>query len=177
MKHYLRAALGAAAMIFFCAFTPQYGGQHDFDFEFGSWKASLDRLAAPLSGSKTWNHYEGTSVVHSLLGGREDVGELQVSGPAGNINGITIRTFDAKARHWDIHWVNAANGVMTNPMQGGFSNGRGLFYANDTYNGKPIQVRFLFFDLTRDAFRFEQSFSGDGGRTWEVNWKATFTRM
>jgi hypothetical protein len=34
----------------------------------------------------------------------------------------------------------------------------------------------VFSDMTATAFRFEQSFSPDAGKSWEVNWIATFTR-
>jgi hypothetical protein len=159
-----------------CAFVPQHGGPHDFDFEFGSWTAHLTRLTAPLSGSKTWVSYDGTSVVHSLLGGRENIGELQVGGSAGRIDGLTYRLYDPNARQWDIYWANSRNPSIDTPMVGGFSNGRGVFYSHDTLNGRPIVVRFVFSDIQPTFFRFEQAFSPDGGKTWEVNWIATFRR-
>lgn len=160
-----------------CAVTAQHGGPHDFDFEFGSWSAHLSRMTAPLSGSKTWVSYDGTSVVHRLLDGRENVGELQVGGSAGRIDGLTIRLYDPKARQWDIYWSNSRSPALdTTPMVGGFSHGRGVFYAHDELNGRPIEVRFVFSDVGPKFFRFEQAFSPDGGKTWEVNWIATFAR-
>jgi len=171
------------SVLFFCiaatapaSGAPQYGGPHDFDFEFGSWKAHLERIRHPLSGDKAWVTYDGTSVVHPLLHGRENVGELDVAGSAGAIQGLTIRTFDPRKRRWNVYWVSAADGLVTSPMIGGFHNGRGVFLGNDTLNGKPILVRFEFSNVERDRFRFRQAFSGDGGRSWEVNWMATFER-
>ena len=38
-------------------------------------------------------------------------------------------------------------------------------------------MRFVFSEVTPNTFRFEQAFSPDEGRTWEVNWVATFTRV
>jgi hypothetical protein len=32
-------------------------------------------------------------------------------------------------------------------------------------------------DITANSSRFEQAFSDDGGKTWEVNWIATDTRV
>jgi hypothetical protein len=168
--------LGLFLAVVCCAFTPQYGTVHDFDFEFGAWKAQLTRLVHPLSGSKQWVSYAGTSVVHPMLGGREDVGELQVSGAGGNIDGMTIRLYDPQAKQWNVRWVNAEDGMITTPLTGGFTNGRGVFYGRDTLRGKPIVARFVFSDLRPNQFHFEQAFSPDGGKTWEVNWIATFTK-
>jgi hypothetical protein len=44
-------------------------------------------------------------------------------------------------------------------------------------NGRAILVRFVISDITRDSCHFEQAFSDDGGKTWEVNWVATDTRV
>ena len=38
-------------------------------------------------------------------------------------------------------------------------------------------VRFVIADITPTSCRFEQAFSADGGKTWEVNWIATDTRV
>jgi hypothetical protein len=38
-------------------------------------------------------------------------------------------------------------------------------------------VRNVFADITADSYRFEQVFSDDGGKTWEVNWIAADTRV
>lgn len=61
-------------------------------------------------------------------------------------------------------------------MYGGFKDGRGEFFGQDSLDGRGIFVRFVFSDVTVTSFKFEQAFSPDGGKTWEVNWKATFTR-
>jgi hypothetical protein len=152
-------------------------GQHDFDFEFGDWKARLSRLTKPLSGSTTWVDYEGTSVVRKIWNGRANLGELEVDGPAGHIEGMTLRLYNPESAQWHISWANAADGLIGQAMIGGFTNGRGEFYDQETFNGRGIFVRFVFSDITPSSFRFEQAFSDDGGRTWEVNWKATFTRQ
>jgi hypothetical protein len=44
-------------------------------------------------------------------------------------------------------------------------------------NGRSILVRNIWSDITADSCRFEQAFSDDGGKTWEVNWIAVDTRM
>ena len=151
-------------------------GQHDFDFEFGRWTAKLSRRLRPLTGSEQWVAYEGTSVVHALWQGRANVGELDVAGPAGRIEGLTLRLYDPSSRRWTIRFANSRDGELTPGLVGGFSEGRGEFLDQELLDGRPICVRFIFSEITRGTFRFEQAFSGDEGRTWEVNWVTTFRR-
>lgn len=152
-------------------------GQHDFDFEFGEWKARLSRLDKPLSHSTTWLEYEGTSVVRKVWNGRANLGELEVRGAAGHIEGLSLRLYNPQTRQWHINWANARDGLVGEAMSGEFKDGRGEFFGEESYNGRVILVRFTFSDITARAFRFEQAFSDDWGKTWEVNWKAVFTRI
>jgi hypothetical protein len=151
-------------------------GAHDFDFNIGTWTTHLRRLRNPLSGASTWVEYEGTSVVRGILGGRANLVELSVEGPAGRIEGLLLRLYQPATRQWSMHYANISDGELTTPLVGSFENGRGVFYANDTFNGRPIRVRFVISDITENSARFEQAFSADGGRTWEVNWIAVDTR-
>lgn len=151
-------------------------GQHDFDSNIGTWNTHLRRLQHPLSGSTTWVEYEGTSVVRELLGGRANLVELEVEGPTGRIDGLLLRLYNPKSRQWRMHYANVASGVLVNPLIGAFKDGRGEFYAQDTFEDRAVLVRFVITQRGPDAWRFEQAFSDDGGRTWEPNWIATDTR-
>lgn len=152
-------------------------GQHDFDFEIGTWKTRLSRLQHPLSGSKTWVEYEGTTVVRKVWNGRANLVELEVDGPAGRIEGLSLRLYNPRARQWSLNFSNSAGGTLSPPTIGEFKNGRGEFFAQETLDGRAISVRFVISDITPDSCRFEQAFSDDGGKTWEVNWIATDTRV
>src|SRR5688572_5579037 len=80
--------------------TSQRDGQHNFDFEIGTWKTQLRRLQRPLSGSTTWLEYEGTSVVSKVLDGRANLVELKVDGPAGRLEGLSLRLYNPQSRKW-----------------------------------------------------------------------------
>lgn len=157
--------------------TGQKDGQHDFDFEIGTWKTHLRRLQRPLSGSTNWLEYEGTTVVRKVLDGRANLVELQVSGPAGRLEGLSLRLYHPQSRQWSLNFANISDGRLVTPSIGEFKNGRGEFYNQDTYNGRAIFVRFVISKISDDQYRFEQSFSADGGKTWELNWIATDTRI
>ena len=152
-------------------------GQHDFDFEFGNWKAHVKRLLHPLAGSDTWVDYEGTSILRKVWDGRANLGELQIDSPTGHIEGLSLRLYNPQSRQWNIYWANSKDGSLGTPMVGQFKNGRGEFFDQEIFQGKAIYVRFIFSDITPTSFRLEQSFSADGGKTWEPNWIATFTRQ
>lgn len=162
-----------------CSFPAfaQRDGQHDFDFEIGTWETHLRRLQRPLSGSTTWVEYEGTSVVSKVLDGRANLVELKVDGPAGRIEGLSLRLYNPQSRQWSLNFANINSGTLTPPTIGEFKDGRGEFYNQDTYNNRAILVRFVIIKITPDQYRFEQSFSDDGGKTWELNWIATDTRI
>src|SRR5579859_5369798 len=155
----------------------QRDGQHDFDFEIGTWKAHLPRLLHPLTGSNTWAEYEGTTVVRKVWNGRANLIELQADGPAGHFEGLNLRLYNPQAHQWSLNFANSSGGVLSQPTIGEFKNGRGEFFDQETLNGRAIFVRFVISDITPNFCRFEQAFSDDGGKTWEVNWIATDTRM
>ena len=152
-------------------------GQHDFDFEFGDWTTRIKRLQKPLTGSTTWVEYEGASIVRKVWGGLANLGEIDVSGPAGRIQGMSLRLYNPETRQWYIRFARSADGDLGVPMIGGFKDGRGEFYNQETLNGRAIYVRFIFSKVTPNAFELEQAFSADGGKTWEPNWIATFKRV
>ena len=152
-------------------------GQRDFDFEIGTWKTSLKRLLNPLTGSTKWVEYEGTTVVKKVWDGNANLVELDVSGAAGNIKALSLRLYNPESRQWSLNFANIKGGVMAVPTIGEFKNGRGEFYNQETLNGRAILVRFVISDITPNSCRFEQAFSDDGGKTWEVNWIATDTRI
>jgi hypothetical protein len=153
-------------------------GQHDFDFEVGSFKIHLKRLLHPLTGSTTWVEYDGTSVTRKVWDGRAQLEEFESDSPAaGHIEGLTLRLYDPKSHQWSLYWANSKGGPIEPPQIGEFKNGRGEFYAQDTLDGRSILVRFIWSNTTTDTPHFEQSFSDDGGKTWEANWITDQTRV
>jgi hypothetical protein len=157
--------------------SPQRDGQHDFDFEIGTWKTHLSRLLHPLTGSSTWVEYEGTTVVRKVWDGRANLVELKADGPAGHFEGLNLRLYNPQSHQWSLNFANSNSGTLSQPTIGEFKNGRGEFFDHETLNGRAIFVRFVISDITSNSCRFEQAFSDDGGKTWEVNWIATDPRV
>jgi hypothetical protein len=156
---------------------PASDGQHDFDFEVGAWKTHLKLLTHPLSKSSSWVEFDGTSVIRPVWGGRANMVELEASGSAGTIEGASLRLFNAQTHQWSLNFSNSKSGTLGPPTIGEFKKGRGEFYDQEDLGGRMIFVRFVIYDISATSVRFEQSYSADGGKTWEVNWIATDTRL
>jgi hypothetical protein len=156
--------------------APARDGQHDFDFEIGTWKTHVKRRLHPLTGSNTWVEYQGTTVVRKVWNGRANLVELEASGPAGSFVGLSLRLYNPDTQQWTLNFSSATSGTISPPTYGAFKNGRGQFFGLETLNGRAIFVRFIITPEGKDTCRFEQAFSDDGGKTWEVNWIATDTR-
>jgi hypothetical protein len=152
-------------------------GQHDFDFNVGSWKTHIKRRLKPLTGSTTWVEYDGTHLVRKVWDGRANLGVLEVDTPNGHIEALSLRLYNPQSRQWSLNFARSSDGTLGVPMFGEFKNGRGEFIDQETFNGRIILVRNVWSDITPDSCRSVWSYSDDGGKTWEENWIATDTRM
>src|SRR5919106_977161 len=103
--------------------TAQRDGQHDFDWEIGSWKTHLRLLQKPLSGSTAWVEYEGTTVVSKVWDGKANLVELDARGPADRIQALSLRLYSPQARQWSLNFASSAPGALSPPSVGEFRDG------------------------------------------------------
>jgi hypothetical protein len=154
-------------------------GAHDFDFLIGNWKAHVRVLPSRLSGSHEWVEYDGISNHRKLLDSNANFEEFDAySAQLHKRNkGQTLRLFNPETQQWSIYLVDLDKGTLDlPPVIGRFTGNRGEFYNQDTYKGRAIFVRYVWLNLSPHSARMEQSFSADGGKTWEVNWICELTR-
>ena len=151
-------------------------GSHDFDFNIGRWHTHIRRLVNPLAGTPGWIELNGTVVVKPVWNGKAQIEEIEADGPEGHWEGLTLFLYNPQAHQWSQNFSGSSDGTMATPTIVEFKNGRGEFYDQETYHGRAILVRGVWSDITPDSHRFEQSFSDDGGKTWEPNFVATLTR-
>lgn len=156
---------------------PRADGQHDFDWELGSWNVKISRLQKPLTGSTIWTELNGTVVCRKIWDGKANLAEVTVNNPSGRLEFLALRLYNPQSGQWTNTFSGVNSGALGVPMYGGFKNGRGEFYDQEEFNGRMIMVRFIFIPLTADSGRSEQAFSDDGGRTWETNWINNYTRV
>ncbi|MGW5239931.1 hypothetical protein ACWEOW_13445 [Monashia sp. NPDC004114] len=155
----------------------QRDGRHDFDDEIGTWRTALAVLRPPLGGSGTWVEFAGTTHVSPVWGGAANLVQLDASGPAGELHALSLRLYDEQTSQWHVHFASRGAGEVAPPAVGSFDEGgRGEFRSREVVAGRDVDVRFVIERPAEDSWRFEQSFSTDGGASWETNWVAVDTR-
>jgi hypothetical protein len=162
------------------------GGAHataeaprDFDSFLGKWQVRHRSLKRRLAGSNDWEEFGGTSHWQTILGGFANFNESTVQRPGvGSYRSLGLRAFDAKTNVW-TDWSLSGRDPTKIVVDGvgGFTKGVGAFFADDTFEGKPIRVRGIFKLFTPRTMQWDQAFSPDGGRTWETNYVMHHTRL
>ena len=150
-------------------------GARDFDFELGKWTVRHRRLKARLCGCSEWEDFMGTADVRPILGGNGNVEDNVLHFPEATYRAIALRSFDPAKSTWAIWWLDArAPHSLDVPVIGRFTDGVGQFYADDTHDGRPVQLRFQWHQNAGGTPRWDQALSDDGGATWETNWIMDF---
>lgn len=158
---------------------PQRDGSHDFDFLIGNWKAHVRRLPDRLNNSDTWVEYDGISNHKKILDSNANFEEFDVTSTDKklHIKAQTLRLYNPATRQWSIYLVDVDNGTLgLPPVVGSFTGNRGEFFDQEDFKGRAILVRYMWLNISPQSARMEQSFSPDGGKTWEVNWICELSR-
>jgi hypothetical protein len=149
-------------------------GSHDFDFLIGSWKTQQHKLKKRLANNNEWTTFESELRVKKLPAGMGNIDELDMP----NATGLTIRLYNPKTQLWSIYWIASNDPVMDqNPVVGRFNGPVAEFFADDVQEGKKVVVRYTWTKIGENQASWAQAFSPDGGKSWETNWKAEFTRV
>jgi hypothetical protein len=156
-------------------------GRHDFDFAFGRWRCHNRKIVNVLDLScEEWEEYDAIVEMRPILGG---LGNIDTLVPVGRpddkqYEGATLRLYDPPTDVWRLWWMSSKTpGQLDVPMEGRFTDGRGLFYCDEEIDGKMVKVRYEWLDLEPGSTRWQQCFSLDGGQTWKANWTITSSRI
>ena len=148
----------------------------DFDFLMGSWKCRHRYLVKRLADCHEWIEFDGSCAARKILDGFGNENDIELPGSA--YHGVSLRTWEPVSKRWSIYWLDSRRpGDLFPPVQGGFEKGVGTFYGDDTFDGRPIRVRFTWSRTNDSSPRWEQAFSLDEGNNWETNWYMDFTRV
>jgi len=89
--------------------TPNATGeaQHDFDFDYGTWKIHMRRLRNPLTGSTEWTEMDGTTVTRKIWNAARTWRWVEADGATGHLELLSLRVYDPQARQWRIHFATS----------------------------------------------------------------------
>ena len=165
---------------------PEHDGAHDFDFLIGDWKAHLHRMIDRTTGVTTsdprtgiWVDYDGICNDKKLLDTNANFEQfdVQASGTHLRFRGQALRMYNPASHQWSIYGVDLDKGELgLPPVVGQFTGKHGEFFDSELRNGRMVQVRYVWSDVSPKSARMEQSFSPDGGKSWAVNWIVDLSR-
>ena len=157
------------------AHAEDYGAPHpeapaellQFGFLIGPWDCEVDWLrqdGTRAQGKATWTG-------HWILDGRAIRDDFR-GGFAEGYLATTFRTWDAGAKGWRGHWVDARAGRWSRPLvQEEAGQGLRLRTSNTFRNagGEAVEVemRYHFHEIAKRKFSWRQDTSLDGGKTWQ----------
>jgi hypothetical protein len=159
------------------AALPHQGDKRDWDWLAGKWNVRHSRLKERLLNDNRWEEFNGSCHMWTTMDGHGNVDDNLLELPSGTYRAMGLRALDASTGLWSIWWVDGRTTVMDPPVRGGFKDGVGTFVGDDTLRGKPILMRFEWSKIAKDSAHWEQAFSPDKGKSWEVNWRMDFTRV
>ena len=160
------------------ATTNQVSSPDDFDFIMGHWLVRHRRLNARLCGCTDWTDFQGQNTTQKILGGFGNVEDNLLGFPEGAVRAAAFRSFNPQTRTWAIWWLDGRTPHHLDvPVVGSFSDGEGIFLADDTFEERPIKVRFIWKINAGSHPTWEQAFSSDDGASWETNWTMAFERI
>ncbi len=155
----------------------QHDGSRDFDFWFGHWRIENQRLLKRLEGCTEWETFLAEGHAWALPGGIGNMDDFVPDNWRPGFVGMTLRLFNPSTARWKIYWMSNATGTLEQPVEGRFQDGVGIFEGEDVFEGRPIHVRFEWSEITPNSALWHQSFSNDGGLTWEKNWVMRMSRI
>jgi hypothetical protein len=170
---------GASAFGGIALASPAAPAAHARDWEWltGSWDVWHRRLKKRLAGNNEWEEFAGKSSFWHTLGGLGNVDDNLLNFPSGEYRGLSVRAFDPATNKWSIWWLDGRSATKLDPpVVGGFEGDEGVFVGPDTFNDRPVTVRFRWHEVHSKRPHWDQALSTDGGANWEINWRNYFTR-
>lgn len=169
------ASAGALAVPRFAHASP--GHERDWKWLEGNWDVWHERLRERLVGSTTWDKFGGKCSSFPTLGGLANIDDCLLYLPAGTYRAFAPRAFDPVSGSWGIWWLDGrAAGKLDPPVRGRFTANEGEFRGPDVHKGTPVTVRFRWHETNSKRPHWDQAFSTDEGKNWEINWRNYFTR-
>ena len=149
---------------------------HDFDFLLGKdWRVTNRALKERFTGCNEWVEFEARlHNAHKILGGHGIIDDFDATRDGKPFHASSIRIFNPATKQWAIYWADSLGFEVLPQVVGSFENGVGTFIGSEVYNGKSVQLRFRWTDISEDSARWEQAYFDERSGDWETNWIMEF---
>src|ERR1044072_773340 len=129
-------------------------GLNGFDFLHGVWKVRHRKLRSRLANDTAWDEVDGDCECRAMRVGHGNFEDQRIGQPGTAYTASAVRYFNAQTRQWAIYWIDSRFTSVEPPVLGGFKDGVGTFLADDSLQGRPIKVRFVWSDTHGGAPRW-----------------------
>lgn len=89
--------------------------------------------------------------------------------------GLGTECFDRETGQWQMSWIDNMAGRLI-LYTGVHGDGKAVFTGADLWQGQKYLARISTFDETEVSFKWTMEMSKDGGKTWALSGKATYTK-
>jgi hypothetical protein len=145
-----------------------------FEFWVGDWDVTVRARQSPTS--ETWGEAKGRQRIESILGGCAIAEHFSAEGPQTPWAGKSYSSWQPAAGKWRQTWVDDQGGYIA--LTGGVEAGVMTLYGEPrpTPDGKQLQMRMVFLDVTPRWLRWEWQRSEDGWQTSVVMMRIDYVR-
>ena len=136
-----------------------------FDFWLGEW-------------ALTWGENgRGHNRISRILDGQiiqEEFTSL-VADQSPPFRGLSVSAYQAQADEWRQTWVDNQGGYLD--FSGGMVGDKMILTRRAVIDGKAVQQRMVWYNITADSLDWSWERSDDAGQTWQALWQIHYTRQ
>lgn len=148
--------------------TTEIPEEEYYDFWVGEWAATWDEGDGKMG--------KGTNSITKILDGKVIQENFQIlEGQSKGFKGMSHSVYRSQFKTWKQAWVDNQGGYFD--FTGRIDGDKRYFETQVFDRGeKQVQQRMVFYDIQKDSFTWDWESSQDGGETWTLNWRISYTR-
>lgn len=134
-------------------------------FWIGEWALTWDNA----DGTKG----KGTNRIEKILDGKVIQENFQ---DTNGFKGTSISVYSPQNKSWHQAWADNQGGYFD--LLGSTDGDKRMFQTKMRESGdNKIIQRMVFYEITRDAFKWDWEMSADNGNTWTLQWRIFYGRV
>lgn len=139
----------------------------------GEWDVDMDMNMGDTVES--WVNSKGTCTYQYVLGGYALSFRYESEFMGNPFIGLGTECYDRETGNWQMSWIDNMAGRM-NLYTGALGDNKAVFTGTDVWQGQEYLARLTTYDETDAKFMWMVEMSTDGGKSWAITGKATYTK-